>query len=56
MTKEYKIIVEDPNPRSDLEERLETRINNLTVDGWEFTEIFQSAVGIIVIMERKQSE
>jgi hypothetical protein len=56
LTKEYKVIVEDPNPRSDLEGRLETRINNFTVDGWEFTGIFQSTVGIIVIMERKHQE
>ncbi|MDH2901225.1 MAG: hypothetical protein PXY39_09660 [archaeon] len=52
MTKEYKVIVEDSSPRSDLEGRLETRMNNLTVDGWKLSGIFQGTAGIIVLMER----
>ncbi len=55
MTQEYKVIVEDSSPRSDLEGRLETRINNMTVDGWRVSGIFQGTVGIIVLMERKNT-
>jgi hypothetical protein len=53
MPKEYKVIVEDSSPRSDLEGRVETRINNLSVDGWIVNNIFQGSIGVMVLMERE---
>jgi hypothetical protein len=55
MTREYKVVVEDSSPRSDLEGRLETRINNLSVDGWAVAGIFQGTVGVIVLLERQSA-
>jgi hypothetical protein len=53
LVREYKVIVEDSVPKADLEARLETRINNLTVDGWLVENVFQGTSGVIVLMVRK---
>jgi hypothetical protein len=53
-SKEYKVIVELSTPRDDLEIRLEKKINDATAYDWEVSAIFQGAVGIVVLMERKE--
>ena len=52
MNKEYKVLVEDASPSSDLEGRLETRMNNLSIDDWKLAKIMQGNTTIIVVMER----